>query len=308
MNLNDKKIIVVGGTGFIGKYLLDSLADDCADVYCFTRKENIPDKKNIKYINCDLRNIDPLLGGSTCKNIGKADWIIYLAASIPLLSDKKENLTCAMENNLGCFLHFLENFGDMSDKIIFTSSIDVYGIPKTPQFSESAEIKPLTNYAIAKYCQEKYLEYFCRLKSKQYVILRLSQVFGPNEPLVRVMSILINALLQDKEFTLTGSGTDKRRFLYVKDAVHAIKLAMNYSKSDVFNIAGSEDISVLETIKIVEKISNKKLKIKKVDVIRDKIDILPDFTKAKKDLAYGPKYTFQSGVEDILKYSSTLIK
>lgn len=298
MNIENKKILITGGTGFIGKVLIKSLLDKKAKIICLSRKKRISKQKNLKYIKCDLRKINQKK--DLVNKIGKVNLIIYLAASIPLLGQKKETLIEAKKNNLDPFLNFLSTFGNFSNKIIFTSTIDVYGIPKNKNFSEDTFIKPITNYAIAKYCCEKYLEFYCRHKNKAYVILRFSQVYGPDESLIRVMSFIIDAVVNNKIFTLWGTGQDKRKFLYVKDAASSILKAISYNKNNIFNIAGKEETSIKQAIKIVEKNFGKEIKIKRKNVDRPPINILPSINKARNKLKFSPSFNLERGIQSII--------
>ena len=130
-------------------------------------------------------------------------------------------------------------------------------------------------------------------------MLRFSQVYGPNEPLVRIIPILLDAVVNDKCFKLYGTGNEKRRFLYVDDAVQAIVKAIDYPETGVFNIAGASSDSILDLINIAQKVYNKKLNIEKINVECNTFDNIPDITKAEKMLGYVPEFTLEKGIEKI---------
>lgn len=300
MNMNNKKVILTGGTGFIGKYVLDSLLEEGAKVYSFSRNDQVKKHPLLIPLKCDLRNIDLEEYKGIAKDIGSVDFIIYMAASIPTSGQKRESIVDSKINNLDSLVNFINAFGMLAKKIIYLSSIDIYGRPLKTYFDENTNIEPLTNYAIAKYCSEKYVEYFCKTNSITSIILRLSQVYGPLEPKVRVMSFIIDAILNDKEFILRGTGKDKRRFIYVKDVVLAIYKAIEYSSSDVFNISGKEDISIIDAIKTVEKSARKKIKLAKEKSDDPIVHILPSSAKAERLLNFHAQYTFANGIDEII--------
>lgn len=299
-NFKNKKVLVTGGTGFIGRVLVDALLGDGARVMCLSRHPRHSKIKKLKYIKCDLGRIGKRQGRALVGRIGKVDMIVYLAASIPPVARGKETMLEAKANNLDTFVNFLDIFGGLSDMFVLTSSIDVYGYPRINYFSESAPVAPQTSYAVAKLCAEKYLEYYCSWQNKDYNILRLAQVYGPCEPLVRVTPIIIDALRRDREFVLSGGGRDKRRLLYMDDAVLAIKKAMLAPRNDIFNIAGREDLSISDIIKETEKVFHRRLKLKIVEGRKKPVNILPDFSKAKKQLGFYPSVTLRRGMRLIV--------
>lgn len=300
MKTKQRKILLTGSTGFIGKVLVKLLLSEGFIVYAISRKKKISREKNLFYFNCDLRDIDKNFSERIIKKIKKVDAIIYLAASITEFFEKKESMLEAKENTLDPFIRFIENFGCLTEKIIFTSTIDVYGIPNVINFKESAEINLISTYAIAKYCCEKYLEFYCKLNNKLYSIIRFSQVYGPNEPLVRVTPFIINAAMNDKVFNLKGSGKDKRRLLYVEDAAAGVIKALNKGKNGIYHIAGDEIVSVEDIIKTVEKILKRKLKILQENKDNPTVDIVPDIEKAKKELNFNPEYSLEKGISSII--------
>ncbi len=300
MIIEGKKVLITGGTGFIGKYVVRSLLAQGAEVICLTRQRLKSDQPNSRYIRCDLTKLRSGVSHSIKTQIGKVDFIIYMAASIPPISKNREDLIAAKENNLDTFLYFLSAFGELSEKIVFTSSIDVYGLPDSIDFDENAKTIPQTTYAIAKYCCEKYLEFYAQHKNKKYVILRLAQVYGQNEPLLRVTPLLIDAVLHNKEFSLNGSGEDKRRFLYAEDAALSIHHALYYPENEIFNIAGKEDIAILQAIGTIEKITHKKILLRQINSDKKPVHILPSFTKAKDKLSFCPRFTYEEGIRNII--------
>lgn len=295
-----KKVLVTGGTGFIGDFFVSELIRNGASVFCLTRK--VPSRREgVTYIKCDLLNISSDEAEVFRKEINNTDYIVYLAASIPLVTAAKESIIAAKENNLDAMLNFLEAFGELSPVIVFASTIDVYGVPSKENFDESLPIVPNSTYAVAKYCCEKYIEYYCAVKNKKYNILRFSQVYGPHEPLVRVIPILVDAIVNGKEFTLKGEGEDKRRFIYVEDVARALVASMESPHNTVYNIAGAEDTSIMDVINISEKITGKKFQYEKIPTSQKPLHILPFCEKALLELNFKPRFSFAEGMSATIK-------
>jgi UDP-glucose 4-epimerase len=287
-------LLVTGGTGFVGRRVINRIKKDNKTVI-ITRKER-ENLKNIYYHTCDLREI----GEKDKKDIlklldNKIDAIIYMAASIPRMGEKKETMNMAKENTLDPLVKFLDLFGEYVNKIIYTSTIDVVGIPENKYYDEYTNIKPITSYGVAKYIGEEYLNYYCRSNNKIGINLRLSQVYGPNEPLIRVIPMIKNCLLKNKIFTIYGTGEEKRRYLYVDDAAKAVQLSLKSNQSGTYNIAGKDIVSIKDVINIMEKVYGNKLRTKQNNDYEG-FDNIPDIKFASKDLGFEPDYNFKRGV------------
>lgn len=300
--LKGKKVIVTGGTGFIGRQVVSRLLEGDAKVICLTRKKLTSDNPNLNYIQCDLKSISRSVGKELRESIGSVDYIIYLAASIPDFSEQAETMVGAKENTLDPLVNFLAIFGNLASKIVFTSTIDVYGKPPVESMvTEDTQVAPDTPYAVAKLCSEYYLKFFCKKNEKKYVILRLSQVYGPNEPMLRVIPFIINSAISNDLFTLIGDGADKRRFIYVDDAARAIIQSLQYNKNNLFIISGNEDISIRQVILTVENVLSTKLQVENIEANKKPVDILPVADKAVDSMGFQPEVSFREGIELILR-------
>ncbi|MEN9327875.1 MAG: UDP-glucose 4-epimerase [Candidatus Parcubacteria bacterium] len=299
MELKNKKILLTGGTGLVGTPLVELLLKAGAEVTCFTRKSRTADHPKLRYIHSDLRQLPQL--GSERPVIEPVDYIIYIAANIPQLHETKETIFTAKENTLDPFLSFLEYYGHLAPKIIFTSTIDIYGYPDALNFSEDTPINPPTPYALAKYACEEYLRYYAKTEQKKYVILRFSQVYGPNEPFVRVIPFIIDAALHNKPFTMWGNPRNRRKFLYARDAARAVLSAVAYNKDGIFHIAGSQEIAIEEVVSTVEKITGKKIEVSHKNAENEQVHIIPSTKKAETELGFEPQTSFPDGMKEILK-------
>ncbi len=296
MDLTGKHILLTGGTGLIGRYATELLLKAGARVTSFTRQERQSDNPNLTYVTCDLRHLK-----ENAPEVGDIDMIVYIAASIPQLHEKKETVFDAKENTLDPFLHFLKAYGDKAQKIIFTGTIDIYGFPNTDQFDESTPVDPPTPYALAKHACEEYLKFYAKVSNKQHVILRYSQVYGPNEPFVRVIPFIVDAAVNHKQFTMFGNPGNRRKFLYAEDAARAILTAADYDKSDVFQIAGSEEIAIADIVKTVEKITGQTMEVAHKNEDAPAVHLIPSTAKAEALLKFTPETSFEAGIRTVLQ-------
>ena len=290
--LKNKKILITGGTGFIGKKLVERLEKNNIESYVLTRRK-ILDSAKTKYIQCDLNTLEKY--PDELKEM-KFDYCIYLAANIPTIGEKKENYLEAKNSTLDPLIKFLTYFKKNIKKFIYTSSIDILGKVQKLNYKEDEIPNNPTPYGLAKYCGEFYVQNICETEGINWSILRFSQVYGKNEPIVRIIPILIERIKEEQEFTLFTTGEEKRRFLHVSDAVNGIICACLNGKQSIYNIAGEDIKSINEVIKIIEENFEKKLKLNKLDKING-VDNIPNIDKAKSELNYKPEYILEKGIQ-----------
>jgi UDP-glucose 4-epimerase len=220
-----KKILIAGGTGFIGQKAAKTLANAGNICYILTRQDK-KNTQNIYHIKNDLNTFDEKYFIKMQNKYGNFDAAIYMAANILTVNQKKETYIDAVYSTLMPTINFSQVIAPYIKQIVFTSSIDVVGIPKKYLYSENTDKQPITPYAASKLAGEVYLKSIAEQYCQNLTILRFSQVYGYDEPIVRIIPILLNAIQRNTIFNLYGEGKEKRRFLYLDDAVEAVSLAI----------------------------------------------------------------------------------
>lgn len=293
--IKGKKILVAGGTGFIGKRLVSRLINEGADVFVITRKEKTSQDR-LTYHKADLNDFNSL------NSIPKIsyDACVYMAANIPEVGQPKETYLDAKRSTLDPLVNFCEVFSSQVSKFVYISTIDVLGGCDELDYDESAPINIATPYGLAKFCGEFYVKDYCSNYSIPYTILRFSQVYGPNEPIVRVIPIIRNAIKYGKEFTIYSDGSELRRFLYVDDAATAIICALNAEEQGIFNIAGFEICSLIDLVDKVEKAYSCKLNLKILNKNKGNSNV-PSIGKAELRLGYHPEFSITNGLNAIIE-------
>lgn len=293
-NLREKTFLIAGGTGFIGTRCVELLEKIGCKITVLTRNlKNNTD--NIFYKKADLTDLESLKN----LNIDEVfDYAIYMAANIPLAGAKKETYLEAKKTTLDPFVNFCDAFLGKIKSFVYISSIDVMGSYEKPYYTEDDSINNPTPYGLAKFCGEFYTEVMCKNHNIPYTILRFSQVYGPNEPIVRIIPILKNSLLNNKEFNLYTYGDEKRRFLFIDDAVQAILRACIIKEQGIFNIAGKDEVSMQELISIMEEVFDKKLDLHILNKIRG-VSNIPSIEKAEKQLGFCPNFSVIKGMKVI---------
>ena len=304
------RTLVTGGAGFIGSHLIDALVERDYKVIILDnlssgKKENL--NKKAKFYKIDI--LSPQIFQIFKRE--KPEIVFHFAAQINVKKSIKNPIEDAKTNILGS-LNILENCKKFKvKKIIFASSVGVYGEPKFLPIKENDLLNPISPYSIAKMTIEKYLQFY-QSKNLDFVSLRFSNVYGPRQKSDGeggVVAIFIKKLLKNKRPTIFGSGRQTRDFIFVKDAVSAVLKALNYKgKEKIFNIATGKETSINQLFKLISKIL--KIKIKPRYLPKREGDIQRSCLKidlAKKFLKWKPKYDLEEGIRNTI-WENKLIK
>jgi UDP-glucose 4-epimerase len=245
--LESKKVLVTGGAGFMGSWLVDKLIESghevtSADNLLGGKKENVnPDCKFVKADLIKRQQVKPLVKG--------VDIIFHLAAYAAegqsIFSPISINeINLIPMNNL-----LVEAVNNNIERFIFTSSMAVYGEQKPP-FDEKAPRKPEDPYGAAKSYCENMLEIFSRIHGFEHVIIRPHNVYGPRQnvadPYRNVLGIWINRILRRKPPIIYGDGKQSRAFSYVGDVTPAIANAgfTSKAKGQIINVGSDKAVSI----------------------------------------------------------------
>jgi UDP-glucose 4-epimerase len=266
--INKINIGIIGSNGFIGKHLTKEILKKISynKLYLFGRasyNESIDFclNKNIEYIQIDLTD------KNTYQNkFRDLDLIYYLASdTIPLKS--WENPVFELNSNILPFIEFLEEIKNSTvKKIIFTSSAGtIYG-PSKKIKNETSYTIPFSPYGIGKLTMEHFLEYYRVNYNINYIIYRISNVYGPDMDISKglgIINTIIENLVINKSSTIFGNGEAYRNYIFVNDVASILAFSSTFSlcESNTVNLASSKNHSVNQIIKIIEKISSSKLKL-----------------------------------------------
>lgn len=292
-----KKILIVGGTGFLGHHL----AKKCKTKYIVTsislnRPKREKKLKGVKYLIADISKKQELI-----KKINtKFDIVVNLGGYI---DHKNRNLATKTHFN-GCknLINFFKNKN--IELFVQIGSSTEYGKQKSPNF-ENMKGNPKTIYAQSKLNASKYLISFSKKYNFPYVILRFYQVYGPEQKQDRLIPMVINSCLEDLLFRCS-SGLQNKDFLYITDAINAISNCFNNKKviGNIVNIGSGQKISIKKLIlKIVKKVGYGKPMFGVLGMRSDEPkDSYPNIKKAKKILIWKPKISLEKGLRMTVSY------
>lgn len=304
------KALVTGCAGFIGSHLIEELIKRNWDVtgidnfhpyYPRSLKED-----NIKKIKDNKRF--HFIEGSILSENGlqllplDADYVFHFAA-IAGVRNSIEHPQEYFDINVNGTSNLLNYYRDVG-KFVFASSSSVYGNLREDEFpvSESHELNPISPYGESK----KQAERLCMNFSKEYglktAILRFYTVYGPRQRPDEAITKFIRLAQSNREIEIYGDGKKERDFTFVSDIVDGAILAAEKGNG-IYNLGTGKPITVNQMIETIEKTMKQKITKRQVpspqgDVQKTHADI----TKAKKELGYQPKVSFEKGIEECVKW------
>lgn len=329
-----KKILILGGCGFIGHNLaleltkenykvslVDSLQIN--NLYSLeSNKDNLPNpelskiiiqdrltllkRSNINYIIQDLRDYH-----ATSKIFTqiKPDIVIHLAAVSHANRSNKDPHT-TFDHSLRTLENALDNSKNKVEKFIYFSSSMVYGNFKSKEVDEDTICDPLGIYAALKFSGEKIVKSYSQVFGLDYSIVRPSALYGERCISRRVGQIFIENALNNIEIKIDGDGEEKLDFTYIKDLIQGVKkiILTNKSKNQIFNLTFGSSKKINDMLEIL-KANFENLKVKyqprdKLTPIRGTLNI----DKAKDLLGYQPTWSLDKGYPKYIEWYKEIYK
>ncbi|MDH5532973.1 MAG: NAD-dependent epimerase/dehydratase family protein [Candidatus Pacebacteria bacterium] len=297
-----KKIIVTGGSGFLGHHLLRALDKAGYQAKNIDLREN----KEFETVIADVRDTEKML-----EEVKDADMVFHLASLIEA-GESVEKPQKYIDYNIDGTLSVLEAMKANGIKtFIFSSSAAVYGEPIRVPIKEDDRTMPVNPYGMTKLAMEALLSSYVGAHGFTGIALRYFNLYGPgehHEPETHAMPRFIKQIYDDKEVTVWGSGEHKRDYVHVTDIVDAhlkaIKLAEREpEKYHYMNLSAEDPASVLDIVSAVEKAMNKKANVKHFDPRPgDPLLLYADATKAKETLSWEAKISLEDGIKEVVDY------
>jgi nucleoside-diphosphate-sugar epimerase len=267
MSFQNTQINVFGASGFIGSNYCKLYSDD---VIIQQRDDNIPLSNNILYFISTTDNYN-------------------------VFSDIHKDV----DTNLTKLLKVLNNCKDRDFTFNFISSWFVYGKQEKMPVRENANCNPTGFYSITKKCAEDLLVSYCKTFNKKYRILRLCNVYGPNDKGTskkkNALQYLVNEIKNNNPIGLYKNGEFYRDYMHVEDICGAINRIINHAPvNEIFNIGSGEAIKFKNLIDHVVKSTNSKSIITTMEPPEfhktvQASDIVLDISKLAA-LGFKPKY------------------
>ena len=299
------KVIVTGGSGFIGSHVVDALKDAGHDVTVVDYRVT-PHRPDVRFENVDLMDLSSVLSATR-----GAEHIFHLAAVSNVNYAYKYPVYTTSLNVVGT-AHVLEAARIHGNaRVYMASTVWVYnGSPNgepvdetTPFYLDGAgHIYTSTKMACEMLCHNYY-----QLYEVPFTVLRLGIPYGPRMREELLIPIFIKKALNGEALTIAGTGSQYRNFIYVRDLADAHVLAMSdHAANRTYNLEGNRKVTVLEVAEGIRRNIG--------DHVR--IDFVPerpgDFagkqvsaTKAHTELAWKPAVDFEDGLKRTVDWFRT---
>ena len=284
-----KNFLILGGNSIIGKKTVD-----------FLKKENFV--KSLSSKDCNLlkkKEVETLLG-----NLKKK----YVLIIFSFITENKDSKSIFFKN-----LEMMSNVADALDinrisKIVFISSIEVYGqVPQNP-ILESNKENPRNLYGLAKFTCEQIFK--LKIISKKLLILRLPGIYGYGDNFQSVIGKFINSAIKFKKITINSTGEDKRDFLNMDDFPKILNNLLLDNAFGIINIVSGKSHSIKYIAETISRYFKKQINISFKEKSKNKVltSISKFEFRQKKILRKKKNYYFTDIDKGIYKYISQIKK
>lgn len=311
------KCLITGVAGFIGSHLAEKLTaegfevigiDSFSNFYSRALKErNLKSLKNtprFTLIEGDLVELDLM---SILQGV---KFIFHEAAQAGVMSSWGKNFDIYLKDNLKATQELLEALKETQvERFIFASSSSVYGNTSQMPLQEESRLSPFSPYGVTKLAAENLALLYWRNYKIPVVGLRYFTIYGPRQRPDMAFHKFIKAALKNEEALIYGDGTQTRDFTFVQDIVEATYRAAEAKTGEIYNIAGGSRISIIEALRLIEKIAATKIKVNyKEKQAGDVAHTFVDTSKAESQLGFKPKIKLEQGLKEEIDWMKSLMQ
>lgn len=311
-----KTILVTGGAGFIGSGLASRLLDRGAKVVILDNlatgfERNVP--KGATFVLGDVG--DPEV---VAKVFGdhRFDTVLHLAAQVSNIVSHADPLADVRSNVAGT-INVLEGARKASvARLLYASSMALYGTPKELPVTENAALAPLSPYGVSKLAGEFTVHNTANRKDLTSPLavtsLRMFNVYGPGQslenPYQGVVSVFISNVLANEPITLYGDGDQTRDFIYIDDIWDAWMRALEEPKShgQRINLGSAAQDSILDLLDAVLAAFGHTRDsypiVRKPELPGDQRHVRADVSRAKDLLGWEPKWKLKEGLKETIAW------
>lgn len=311
------KILISGGSGFIGSHICDYFLKEGAKIWCIDNFltsnieniENCLNNKNFVFIEDDICkiNVDKLRNNF--------DYVLHFASPASPVDYNKYPVETLRVNSIGT-----ENMIKISlannSIFLYSSTSEVYGDPEIPVQNEEywGRVNPIGERSMydegKRYGEALIMAYHRKYKLNSRIV-RIFNTYGPRMRLNdgRVIPNFIVSALTGKPITIYGDGNQTRSFCYISDLIKGIIRIFECNYNLPINIGSCEEFTIKQLAKKVKEIIGSKVEIIYAPPLPDDPKRRkPDITKAKKILKWEPVVTLENGLKETIPYFEKKLK
>lgn len=308
------KVLVTGGSGFIGSHLVEELINRGAEVVVV----DINDDKNSYFFRQSLHKkslffkLDITEREKITEFIvkNKFDYVYHLAAEA-IVEKSYNDPYSAFETNVMGTVNVLEaaRASNGIKGIIVASSDKAYGKTKEA-YTEESPLKGDHPYDVSKSCTDLISQAYYKTYNLPVVVTRFGNVYGEGDlHMDRIIPGICEAIIKKSTLKIRSDGTYVRDYLYVKDVAAGYVLFLekiSETKGNAYNFSSSDTYSVLELIKKAEQVLQTKIPYKIMNTVKNEIPYQHlDDTKIRK-LGWKSKFTLNDVLPQVVKWYSAV--
>lgn len=296
--LQDSRILVVGGAGFIGRHIVRALCADGAEVTILDMAPPPPEFDKLDRIVGSI--VDTTLFASA---VSGCDAVVFLANS-SLPGSANTNLTSEVESHVKTSVQCAEicNAQGVKRFVFASSGGTVYGYSSDLPLHEDMVTRPRNAYGVSKLAIEHYLRIIGMQRDLETVSLRVSNPYGEGQRALRNQGFIAAAMqhaVNGKVLPIWGDGHVERDFVHASDVAQAFVAACCVKDvPEICNIGSGEAVSLLKILDQIEPLLGRKLEVefepsRTVDVTRNVLDI----SRARDQLGWSPQISLAEGMQ-----------
>jgi NAD dependent epimerase/dehydratase len=313
-SLYGKRVIVTGAGGFIGSHLVEALLHEGAKVTAFVRYNSRGDPGLLRFLDKELLSKVEIEAGdlqdedAVRQAVRGSQLVFHLGALISIPYSYHHPVETAKTNLLGTLnvLAACREFG--VERLIHTSSSEVYGTARIVPINEQHPLQGQSPYSASKIGADKLVESYFDTYDLPTVTVRPFNTFGPRQSARGVIPTIITQALLQNEIRL-GNTSAIRDFTYVEDTVKGFLRAATCREAigGTFNLGTGREISIGELVNLVIILVGRKVPVV-ADVQRLRPEasevqrLISDNSMAKEVLGWSPSVTLEDGLQKTIQW------
>ena len=309
MNWKDKRVLITGAGGFIGSHLTEKIVALGAKIKVFIRYNSRNDWGMIDVLSTEIKSEVEVVAGdlkdsdAVRKAVKGMDIVFHLGALIGIPYSYVHPRDVIETNILGT-LNILESSQEFCiEKVIHTSTSEVYGTAQYVPIDEKHPLQGQSPYSASKIGADKIVESFYRSYNLPVATIRPFNTYGPRQSARAIIPTIISQVLKENKILL-GSLSPSRDFTYIDDMVNAFIQIAECKKAvgEAINIGSGFEISIGDLVKKIIQIIGKNAKIisesTRVRPAKSEVErLVADTSKARRLLQWDPTISLEEGLQ-----------
>jgi len=308
LNIKNKKVLVTGGGGFVGSHLVEALVKSGAKIKAFVHYNSRNDRgmleeldkkvlREVEVMASDLRDVDAV------RKAVKGQEVIFHLGALIGVPYSYVNPRDVVDTNVSGTLNVLTAARAFKvEKIIHTSTSEVYGTAHYVPMDENHPLNPQSPYAASKSAADLLALSFHRSYDLPVGVIRPFNIYGPRQSARAIIPSIITQALLKRRVNL-GSISPTRDLTYVTDSASGFVAFAECEKTagEVVNLGSNREVSISQLIEMVSNSLNKKIKVikekRRVRPPKSEVErLFSDSRKAKALFGWNPKIDIAEGV------------